>query len=271
MVGIVGMYKFDYKYYRHSERVDSKQIRAAFETYLQSVHGEMHNEDLLSHCSQKKLSKEFVDSAAHRYKSITHGGTEPIFVAANLYNSEKVLPNMAAQLLSLADTLGHSQIFVSIYENGSNDKTKEILHQFNETLEAMGIAHRIVADATPKPKHVHRIEYLAKLRNYALEPLYSDGSKFGQVIFVNDYSLFCNDLWKKGFKHIVMVPRIKLTYTIDIRDLIRKPLYFPADTPSSDPELEKISFWPGPEKILCRPLNGVDSHHPDEPDTYVTP
>ncbi|KAJ2460757.1 hypothetical protein GGF42_000640 [Coemansia sp. RSA 2424] len=381
MVGIVGMYGFDYNYYDFLQSSNAVRVRTGFDSYLRKVHRELHKEDLMAYCSQSKLSKSFVDSAEQRYKDITAGAIEPVFVAANLYNSEKVLPNMAAQLLALADTLGHNRLFVSIYENGSNDKTKEILHRLNETLEAQGIAHRIATDDTPKPEHVHRIEYLAKLRNYALEPLNSTGSKFGRVIFLNDVyfcladllelvfqshsqdahltcaedydmynggpgfydtwvardmrgekfkkemhkitnddismvaqmrdrpfqvqccwngiavidaqvfrgdeglrfrrsdesecsasecSLMCNDMWRKGFNRAVMVPRVKLAYEIKVRNLIREELYFPADTPFSNPAVEKISFRPGPKKILCRPLNGIDSHHPDGPEVYVT-
>ncbi|KAJ2433417.1 hypothetical protein GGF42_009400, partial [Coemansia sp. RSA 2424] len=178
---------------------NADSIRAGFDAYLQSVHRSIHTEDLQAYCAQSNFGDAFVASAEQRYKNITSGATEPIFVAANLYNSEKVLPNMAAQLLALADTVGHSRLFISIYENGSKDKTKEILHRFNATLDALGIAHRIIADDTPKPEHIHRIEYLAKLRNYALEPLYDNGAKFGRVMFVNDMYFCLTDLLELVF------------------------------------------------------------------------
>ncbi|KAJ2628063.1 hypothetical protein GGF44_004567, partial [Coemansia sp. RSA 1694] len=207
MVGVVGMYKFDYGYFASApatveflRSANTMEARTGFESYLQNVHRKLHKEDLAEYCSQSKLSKSFVDSAAQRYKDITTGAIEPVFVAANLYNSEMILPNMAAQLLALADTVGHSRLFISIYENGSKDKTKEILHRFNATLDALGIAHRIIADDTPKPEHIHRIEYLAKLRNYALEPLYDSGAKFGQVIFVNDVYFCLSDLLELVFQ-----------------------------------------------------------------------
>ncbi|KAJ2458613.1 hypothetical protein GGF42_001969 [Coemansia sp. RSA 2424] len=384
MVAIVGMYSFDYGYFapaNSQQSAKATRARARLESYLHKVHRELHKEDLMAYCSQSKLSKSFVDSAAQRYKDITTGGVEPVFIAANVHNSEKVLPNMATQLLALADTLGHNRLFVSIYENGSNDRTKDILRQFNMTLDALGIGHRIITDDSSKPERVHRIEYLAKLRNYALEPLHSTGSKFGRVIFLNDVyfclsdllelvfqskaheahltcaedfdmhnggpgfydtwvardmlgekfkkemhritkdditlvaqmrdrpfqvqccwngiavidarvlrgkdglrfrrsaedecsasecSLMCNDMWHKGFDRVVMVPRVKLAYDIKVRDLIREPLYFPAGAPFSDPEVEKISFRPGPKTVYCRPLNGLDAYHPEGPEVYVT-
>ncbi|KAJ2702311.1 hypothetical protein H4218_000956 [Coemansia sp. IMI 209128] len=332
--------------------------------------------DILGHAFKKQPFNIADDGAA----KVAQMKSRPFQVQSNLHNNEKVLPNMAAQLLELADTLGHSRIFISIYENGSTDRTKEILHRFNETLNALGIAHKIVTDKTPKPKHIHRIEYLAKLRNYAMEPLYSDGARFGRVAFLNDVyfchadllellfqsqthgahltcgedydiwqgeigfydtwvarniqgeqldrevqilssndttmsaemwgrpfqvqccwngmavidakvfrgddglrfrrsakdecsasecSLFCNDLWRKGFSRVIMVPRVKLSYDIPSRNMLRKPLYSPADLPYNNPEIEKISFRPGPEKVHCMPLNGINAIDPDGPDTYV--
>ncbi|KAJ2047463.1 hypothetical protein H4S04_004432 [Coemansia sp. S16] len=388
LVGIVGMYSFEYGYIMPtsgstrgtSVDVDAPPARSSFDSYLQRLHRSMHWEDLRTYCSQDKFSETFVKSVNQRYANITHGGMEPVFVAINLYDNEKILPNMATQLLALADTLGHDRIFISIYENGSKDKTKEILKRFNETLDALNIAHRILTDPTPKPKQVHRIEYLAKVRNSAMEPLYSSKVKYGRVAFINDVhfcltdvlellfqsraqgahltcaedfiewnggpgfydtwvardikgkvfekeihkitrddvsmaaqardrpfqvqcgwngmvvidaevfrgdnglrfrrnvkgecsasecSLFCNDLWRKGFNRIVMVPRVKLAYDTAIRDMLRKPINFPADIPYNPPEVEKISFRSGPETVFCRPLKNPITDIQDDPDEWV--
>ncbi|KAJ2864624.1 hypothetical protein GGH94_002770 [Coemansia aciculifera] len=386
------MYNLDYGYFARTSSstsgstsgssvgVNVPPARSSFDSYLQKLHRDMHNEDLRAYCSQEKFSETFVTSVKQRYASITPGSIEPIFVAINLYNNEKILPNMATQLLALADTLGHDQIFISIYENGSEDKTKEILHRFDETLSALDIAHRIITDPTPKPQRVHRIEYLAKVRNSAMEPLYSSGEKYGRVAFINDVhfcltdvlellfqsraqgahltcaedfinwnggpglydtwvardiqgkrfvpeiykmtrddismtaqmrdrpfqvqcgwngmvvidakvfrgenglrfrrsvkgecsasecSLFCNDLWRKDFNRIVMVPRVKLAYDTAVRDMLRKPINFPADIPYNSPEVEKISFRPGPETVFCRPLKNPLTDIQDDPDEWV--
>ncbi|KAJ2909154.1 hypothetical protein GGI21_002166 [Coemansia aciculifera] len=374
MVGIVGTYNY------YPDHVSTSMTRIRFESYIQNVHYTIHDEEVRAYCSRGNFSRSFVDSAEQRYSGIRANIAEPIFVAANVYNSEAVLPNMVTQLLALADKLGHDRVFVSIYENGSKDKTKEILRLFNATLDELGIGHSIIAENTTKPAHLHRIEYLAQLRNKALEPLHTTGLKFSQVVFLNDVyfclsdilelvfqshsqdahltcaedydffnggpgfydtwvardirgekfkkemhkisddditmvaqmrdrpfqvqccwngiavidskvfagdqglrfrrsakgecsasecSLMCNDMWHKGFNRMVMVPRVKLTYDLKVRNLLRQPLYFPGNAPFSDPEVEKISFRPGPKKVLCNPLNGVDSHHPDGPAEYV--
>ncbi|KAJ2241797.1 hypothetical protein GGI13_007196 [Coemansia sp. RSA 455] len=287
---------------------------------------------------------------------------------------------MALQLLALADTLGHGQVFISIYENGSEDRTKEILHRFDSMLESLGITHRILADNTCKLRNMHRIEYLAKVRNLALEPLYSSDAKYGRVLFINDIffcmtdllellfqarthsahltcgedfdmfngapgfydiwitqdmrgempkkemhrisndditmvaqmrdrpfqvqccwngaalidaqvfrgdnglrfqrsaegecsasecSLFCNDMWAKGFRHAVMVPRVKVSYDINTHNLLRTPTFFPTDIPFNNPKVEKISFRSGPDDVICFPLNSIDSRNPDGPVEYV--
>ncbi|KAJ2348789.1 hypothetical protein GGH91_001193 [Coemansia sp. RSA 2671] len=311
---------------------------------------------------------------------MTSGGIEPVFIAANLYNSESVLPNMAAQLLALADTLGHTRLFVSIYENGSRDKTKEILNRFNETLTALGIPHRVIADDRPKPKHTHRIEYLAALRNLALEPLYSSNTAYGRVVYLNDMffcltdllelvfqsqahrahltcaedfelkhgsltfydtwvardilghafkkqpfniaddgaakvaqmksrpfqvqccwngiavidakvfhgknalrfrrsaadecsasecSLLCNDMWATGYRRAIVVPRVKLSYDIATRDLLREPFNYPRDVPFSDGQSKRIAFRPGPKTVYCHPLNGNGARNPDGPASFI--
>ncbi|KAJ2735408.1 hypothetical protein IW152_001634 [Coemansia sp. BCRC 34962] len=355
-------------------------VRVAFEEYLQTVHRDVNNEDLQTYCTQDNFGSGFVASAEQRYRNITSGGIEPIFVAVNLHNSESVLPNMAAQLLALADTLGHSRLFVSVYENGSRDRTKEILNRFNKTLTALGILHRVVADNMPKPEHAHRIEYLASLRNLALKPLYSSSTAFGRVVYLNDMffcltdllelvfqsqihsahltcaedfelqhgslafydtwvardilghafkkqpfniaddsaakvaqmknrpfqvqccwngmavidakvfygknalrfrrsiadecsasecSLLCNDMWATGYRRAIVVPRVKLSYDIVTRDLLRKPFNYPRDVPFSDGQSKQIAFRPGPKTVYCHPLNGNGARNPDGPASFI--
>ncbi|KAJ2063635.1 hypothetical protein GGI17_001571 [Coemansia sp. S146] len=87
----------------------------------------------------------------------------------------------------------------------------------------------------------------------------------------SECSLICNDMWRKGFNRLVTVPQVKLTYELGVRNLLHTPKHFPADIPFNPPEVETISFRPGPKKILCHPLNGVDTINPDGPKVYVSP
>ncbi|KAJ2891649.1 hypothetical protein GGI21_005802, partial [Coemansia aciculifera] len=194
MAGIVSMYNY------YPERVSANRARIEFESYIQNIHYTIHDEEVGTYCSQSNFTKSFVDSAERRYSGIIANTTDRIFVAANLYNSEAVLPNMAMQLLALANMLGHDRVFVSIYENGSKDKTKEILRRFNDVLDVLGIGHKIIAENTTKPAHSHRIEYLAQLRNKALEPFHNTGLKFSQVVFLNDVYFCLSDLLELVFQ-----------------------------------------------------------------------
>lgn len=48
---------------------------------------------------------------------------ERFYIAVNLYNNEEILPNMIDEIISLAQVLGPSRLHVSIYANGSTDRT----------------------------------------------------------------------------------------------------------------------------------------------------
>jgi Cryptococcal mannosyltransferase 1 len=43
------------------------------------------------------------------------------FIAMNLHNSQLVIPQLSNVLVTLSQILGRESVFVSIYENGSND------------------------------------------------------------------------------------------------------------------------------------------------------
>lgn len=106
-------------------------------------------------------------------------------------------------LLSL--TNDPSSVFVSIFESASVDNTPAALRTFAVALEAMGVPHDIKSDASFKRQsnvnsiktefnHKQpRIEFLADIRNRAMEPLFSANvPKFDRIIFFNDV-YFCKD------------------------------------------------------------------------------
>ncbi|KAJ1931997.1 hypothetical protein EC988_009604, partial [Linderina pennispora] len=77
-----------------------QRARRHFDKYLQAIHQRIHNEDLYSYCHQSNFNDKFIRSAERRYRNLTDPSTSMrVFIAVNLYNSEKILPNMAAQLL----------------------------------------------------------------------------------------------------------------------------------------------------------------------------
>lgn len=142
-----------------------------------------------------------------RYKHI-RASSSKFFIAANLFNSERVIPNLAMQIMHLVEFLGKDRVFISIYENGSNDGTPVQLDIFRDSLDSLGIPNKIVSESGPAVSHlislnkkvnwtsVHRIEKLAELRNEAMRPLHDlrDTVQFDSVIFINDVFFCMSDI-----------------------------------------------------------------------------
>jgi len=155
--------------------------------------------------------------------------TEKIFLAALPWNNEYVLrTHLINQIRDLVLALGVGNVYISIYENGSYDGTKDALRDLHRELDDMGVRCRVILDdlshadivnARPKEptegwmqinqagyEHVgvhkgdyalRRIFYLAGLRNKVLEPLEEmskNGETFDKIIFLNDVTHTASDI-----------------------------------------------------------------------------
>ena len=130
-----------------------------------------------------------------------------VFIASIHWNNEPILrSNWSAAVLELVDYFGPENVYISIYESGSWDNSKEVLRVLESDLERKGVQRTVKlsetthADELRQPptdgwiqtprgkKELRRIPYLSKLRNLALEPLNSLGDriKFDKVLFLND-------------------------------------------------------------------------------------
>nr|KIR83871.1 alpha-1,3-mannosyltransferase [Cryptococcus tetragattii IND107] len=120
------------------------------------------------------------------------------FFAINLYNSFDVIPDIFATLFRAAAILGYHNVFVSIYENGSNDQTKALLKIFDALARTVGLRIIIRTSMRTRGLFNHRIEYLAEVRNAAMLPLHelrdNDGEVFDSVVFMNDILPCVDDL-----------------------------------------------------------------------------
>ena len=149
-----------------------------------------------------KLECQFGKEEEMRYDELRNG--QRIFIALNLYNSEAILPSLGGNLLDLADVLG--DVAISIFENGSTDRTPEALSHLAAVLSYANVSHSIRIDRQRTDwSRVHRIEQvifslcrigfsridlftqLAIYRNEALSPL---NSTFDTLLFINDV-FFC--------------------------------------------------------------------------------
>ena len=139
---------------------------------------------------------------------------ERVYIAALHWNSAYLIyMQWKDAVLSLADALGKDNVFVSIYESGSWDETKDMLTWMDAELAYRGIGRNIVmnnvtheeelenapAEGEPLPEgwiktsrapaELRRIPYLAKLRNKTLKDLWDladKGITFDKVVFLND-------------------------------------------------------------------------------------
>ena len=131
------------------------------------------------------------------------------FIAANLYNNEPIIEHWLLQLYRLIElihnhksSIQESNIYVSLYESGSNDRTSNYLDTATDYLTQLGVPHTIVTNGKITKQSImrkigryHRIAYLADLRNAALQPLYhSSSGTFQRVIFMNDIMYCAEDV-----------------------------------------------------------------------------
>eukprot|EP00898_Chlorokybus_atmophyticus_P008588 jgi/Chlat1/8730/Chrsp9S00892 len=115
-----------------------------------------------------------------------------VYIAINLHQNEKVAAQMINQLHRLLLMMDPSKVFISIYESGSTDSTPMVLGIFHNLLSMMQVKHRIVGSKEDvRTGGTQRIEFLAGMRNNALQPLLAEGAqKYDKVLFVNDV-FFC--------------------------------------------------------------------------------
>lgn len=115
---------------------------------------------------------------------------EKIFFAAAFYNNQDVLPYWTNTMLDVIAYLGPDNVFVSVVESNSDDRTPDLLHELDNSLAKLNVSKRILVhdDAVPRPPDMawnNRIDFLAAVRNRAMEPLVQHGG-YDRVVFSND-------------------------------------------------------------------------------------
>ena len=142
---------------------------------------------------------------------------QKIFICAQFWTNAYVIHTRWGEaLLNLIDGLGADNVYLSIYESGSLDNTKEILAYLDSKLAEKNIARTVTLDpethedvinagpyddkGDPRPgwvlppsgsegKEIRRIPYLAKTRNLSIQPLIEEkrkGRTYDKVLFLND-------------------------------------------------------------------------------------
>ncbi|KAL2853885.1 cryptococcal mannosyltransferase 1-domain-containing protein [Aspergillus pseudoustus] len=127
-----------------------------------------------------------------------------IFIASVIRNNERSLPDgWNEAVVELANVFGSDNIFVSVYETGSSDATKNALRELDKSLETNKIGRRVITSDTgphDEPSRDHnsgRPPYIPQLRNKSLEPLYDlrgAGAFFDRILFLGSVAFTTQDV-----------------------------------------------------------------------------
>ncbi|OMJ24319.1 Alpha-1,3-mannosyltransferase CMT1 [Smittium culicis] len=120
-----------------------------------------------------------------------------IFFALNIFNNEDIIPYIIQEITLLIRFLGPENVFLSIYENGSHDKSKELLLEFKSFLNGLDVRFSLKTEDLERPENYHNVEYLAEIKNRALIPLEEEdkkGYKYDKIVFFNDVVFCKNDI-----------------------------------------------------------------------------
>ena len=118
-----------------------------------------------------------------------------IFIASNLHNSEELMPNFISQLVQFLLAFPERLFFVSIYESGSSDRTGEWLGLLEDVLNELKVPNRIVVDGKEvRHKGQERLDFLTRVRNRAMEPMWSSSFRWDKVVFINDVFFCAQDI-----------------------------------------------------------------------------
>lgn len=159
----------------------------------------------------KVLAKEGVPPPNLTGQEMLTLRSKKFFIAACLHQSEAVLPHWSLELIRLLLALRQStasgwtpNLFVSIYESGSTDSTSKFLKSLKGHLDYMGVPHHIVLDGLERG-HRNRIDFIADIRNRALEPLYNSSVKYDHVLWLNDVFFCADGVAQMAFNALPMV------------------------------------------------------------------
>jgi alpha-1,3-mannosyltransferase len=149
----------------------------------------LHNKPLYPQCN---LSFQ-------RYEALRHGSrsevSQTVSIAINLHNSEAIVPAQSTAIMeALAFLQPYHKVYVSLFENGSEDLTRETLADFAAALDALGVDGIWVQTSRLQTSGSHdRMAMLSEIRNHALRPLIPY-ARSGTLISMNDVATCPEDI-----------------------------------------------------------------------------
>jgi len=156
--------------------------------------------------AHKRVAAPKASGSSTQLQALQH---QKIFVVACLHNSEDIMQHWTSELvrllLALSAAGSPTSLFVSVYESGSTDHTKDYLELLEGHLNFLGIPCKIVRGGVTRGKR-ERIEFLADVRNRALEPLRATTEVYDRVLWLNDI-VFCADGALQMLAHALPEPQ----------------------------------------------------------------
>ncbi|KAH7107807.1 cryptococcal mannosyltransferase 1-domain-containing protein [Auriculariales sp. MPI-PUGE-AT-0066] len=146
------------------------------------------------HPSEASRHSTKVWRATKELKREGHWVGEKVYIAALFYNNEPILPQWTREMIKVIRVLGPDNVYVSVMESWSTDRTALLLEEFDRSLEALNVKRRVLTKHNsirrPDPflTDKARIEFLAASRNVPLESLQSGetGMTFDRLLYSND-------------------------------------------------------------------------------------
>eukprot|EP00803_Ostreobium_quekettii_P008062 evm.model.scf_392.2 EVM.evm.TU.scf_392.2 scf_392:6820-7491(+) len=119
-----------------------------------------------------------------------------VFNASNLHDSKDLMPNFLVQLVQFLLVLPEHLFLVSIYESGGNDTTGKWLGLLEDVLNELRVPNRIVINGDEvRQEGQERLDFLSRVRNRALEPMWSSPTgSWDKVVFTNDVFFCAQDI-----------------------------------------------------------------------------
>lgn len=122
---------------------------------------------------------------------------QKVYIAAVLYDPEGTIANgrWGDAILQLIELLGEQNVFLSIYENNSGQEGENALYTLADQVTcnksivsepglSLGKIPRVAVPGGDM--RIRRIDYLAEVRNRALQPLQSAGMTYDKILYLND-------------------------------------------------------------------------------------
>ncbi|KAJ5485444.1 hypothetical protein N7539_005432 [Penicillium diatomitis] len=140
------------------------------------------------------LRTQVQSSSAHGRGNVHN---QKVYIAAVLYDPQGQLASgrWGDALLQLIEMLGEQNVYLSIYENNSGETGENALRHLadnvtcnNTIISEPGLSLRDIPHVTipTGEKRVRRIDYLAEVRNRALQPLDTAQVTYDKLLYLND-------------------------------------------------------------------------------------